>query len=151
MWVRANDEINAAINQPTGEFALFVNDSFAVFDPQWTKQTTTFACDRAFVIAGPSFARTDAAAIWLFGVGSTSLIASRAILFPSDREKKRGSQAFLVGVSTPTASISLPSFSAAAVGRCERLSKLIFFPSRAGRADSFFPESFSGPNPTGQL
>jgi hypothetical protein len=67
---------------------------FSLFSiPQWTKQTTTFACDRACVIAGPSFARTEAAAIWLFGVGSTSLIASRAILFPSDREKKRGSQA----------------------------------------------------------
>src|SRR5213596_3135512 len=32
MWVRANDEINAAINQPTGEFALFVSDLLAVFD-----------------------------------------------------------------------------------------------------------------------
>ena len=32
MWVRANDEINAAINQPTGEFALFVSDFLAVFD-----------------------------------------------------------------------------------------------------------------------
>ena len=32
MRVRANDEINAAIDQPTGEFALFVSDSFAVFD-----------------------------------------------------------------------------------------------------------------------
>jgi RNA polymerase sigma factor (sigma-70 family) len=31
MWVRANDEINAAINQPTGEFALTVSD-LAVFD-----------------------------------------------------------------------------------------------------------------------
>jgi hypothetical protein len=32
MWMRANNEINAAINQPTGEFALFVSDSFAVFN-----------------------------------------------------------------------------------------------------------------------
>jgi hypothetical protein len=32
MWVRANDQINAAINQPTGELALFVSNSFAVFD-----------------------------------------------------------------------------------------------------------------------
>ena len=31
MWVRADDEINAAINQPTGEFTLFVSDCFAVF------------------------------------------------------------------------------------------------------------------------
>ena len=32
MWVRANDEINSVINQPTGEFALFVSDLLAVFD-----------------------------------------------------------------------------------------------------------------------
>ena len=31
MWVRANDEIYATINQPSGEFTLFVSDSFAVF------------------------------------------------------------------------------------------------------------------------
>src|SRR5262249_49957404 len=37
MWVRADDEINAAINQPTGEFALFVSDSFAVFSPPMNK------------------------------------------------------------------------------------------------------------------
>ena len=32
MWVRANDEINAVINQPTGEFALLVSNLLAVFD-----------------------------------------------------------------------------------------------------------------------
>ena len=32
MRVRANDEINAAIDQPTGEFALFISDFLAVFD-----------------------------------------------------------------------------------------------------------------------
>jgi hypothetical protein len=32
MRVRANDEINAAINQPSGQFTLFVSDSFAVLD-----------------------------------------------------------------------------------------------------------------------
>ena len=26
MWVRANDQINAAINQPTGELPMFVSD-----------------------------------------------------------------------------------------------------------------------------
>ena len=31
MWVRANDEINAVINQPAGEFTLFVSDCFCCF------------------------------------------------------------------------------------------------------------------------
>jgi hypothetical protein len=32
VWVRANDEVHPAINQPTREFALFVSNFFTVFD-----------------------------------------------------------------------------------------------------------------------
>jgi hypothetical protein len=37
MRVRSNDEVNAAIDQPTREVSLFVSDLIAVFNPPVNK------------------------------------------------------------------------------------------------------------------
>ena len=110
MRMRANDEISAAINQPTGEFALFISDSFAVFDSPVDE-----ANDK--IRAGPRFSNRGAK------LGANRRRGDLAICFRVNTVHREQGDSFSIGQREKTRIASVP-------GWCFHSDWLNFFPNQ---------------------